>query len=73
MNKKSLEFVLEIQEGILPLEKIIEVSAKYDKSSIVKEIIDIDELRDMIPLSRTLDVISHKDINIWDPKKLVNN
>ena len=73
LNKKSLGFVLEVNETLLVWDKVIEVILDIDKNVIVKDEVKLDDARDLMPLTRTLEVISHRDITPWNPAKLVNN
>ena len=73
LNKETLSFVLEVNENLVLWDTVIEIVNKVTNSVYSKSNLSLDELRDLIPLNKTLEVISHKDITPWRPQDLINN
>lgn len=73
LNKKTLSFILEVNEKLISWDTTMQIINSVTNSVSIKSDLSLDELRDLIPLNKTLEVISHKDINPWRPQDLLKN
>lgn len=73
LNRETLAFVLEVNENLLPWESLYNTILNVAKDALIRREVGLDEARMLMPLSKTLEVISHKDINPWRPQDLVNS
>lgn len=71
LNRETLAFVLELNETLIHWDKVLEVILNITSDVSISDIIRIDDSRNLMALTKTLEVISHRDNTTWNPENLV--